>query len=131
MTTSLLKQARGIGLIEALVAMGITSVVLTGASVLMLYGVRMQKLAGDRTSGRAVAMQQLERLRVLPPTAPGKQIGGNLAANVANYFSVATPGFTTRWVVAAGPAGTRNVTLVAVPATPSQPTVQVLGRLWR
>lgn len=131
MTTPFLKQVRGMGLIEALVAMGITSVVLTGASVLMLYGIRMQKLAGDRTSGRAVAMQQLERLRVLPSAAVEKQIGGNLDANAANHFSVATPGYTTRWTVADGPAGTRDVTLVAVPATPSEPTVRLRGRLWR
>ena len=130
MTTHILEQERGVGLVEALIAVLITSVVITGSAVLVLYGVRLQKLSGDRTNGRGVASQQLERLRVLPRTAAEKQFGGNLATNVANYFSAATPGFTTRWVVTAGPAGSKNVTVAAVPATPSEPTVQVQARIW-
>jgi hypothetical protein len=101
----------GAGLVEALIAMTITTIVILGLAGLVLSGVRLQQVARLTTTATAFAIAQVERLRVLPSTAPERQIGGSLTADVADHFSSPEEGVTLRWVVANGPAGTRDLTL--------------------
>ena len=89
-------------------------------AALILYGVRMQQVSRYGTMATAFAKARLEELRVTPVADPERQIGGDLAANVANHFDLPGDGtFIRRWVVAAGPAGTQDITVIVVPRFPS------------
>lgn len=119
---------RGSGLIEALISMLVTTVVILGLAGLVLQGVRLQQVSRNSTTATLVAMAELERLRILPSSDPQRAVGGSLTADVANHFSTPEPGFVARWVVAAGPVGSQQLTLRVVRtnlnARPAQ--VQVL-----
>jgi Tfp pilus assembly protein PilV len=119
---------RGAGLIEAMVAMAVTSVVVLALAALVLYGVRLQQLARNTTAATAAAIAEIERLRVLPPGAAERQVGGSLVADVAGHFRTSQAGLVARWVVAPGPAGTDDITVrVVFPVTNVRaPDVRVL-----
>jgi Tfp pilus assembly protein PilV len=110
---------RGAGLVEAMIAMLVTTVVVLGVAGLVLCGVRLQQVARNATLATALALGEVERLRVLPPASPERQTGGSLIANGANHFRVVQPGTTARWVVQAGPAGAQDLTLRIVSADPN------------
>lgn len=116
---------RGFSLVELLVATLVTVVCLVGVAVMILYGTRLGASARDASVTSSLAKARLERLRVLPRTAAERQAGGSLTSDVAGHFE-RQGRFTSRWVVAAGPAGTQDVTvLVIAPLNASVPPSRV------
>ncbi len=126
-----LRDDAGIGLVEALVAVALTIACVVGAATMILYGSRMQSLSGNLTTVRALATERVEQLRLLPATSAQRQNGGSLTANVANYFDTTAAGFTRRWLVQNGPASTKDVTVVVVPANVNMRPYQVRVLLTR
>ena len=119
----------GFTLVETLVAMVIFVVGVLAVAMLILYGIRLQAFSREVTRSNAFAKAKIEELRV---TTPRPVIGGDLNNNVAGYFDIRPlppdpPNFTRRWVVAAGPAGTLDVTVAVVARIPNMqlPTVQI------
>jgi len=93
----------GFSLVEALVATAVTAFGVLAVAVLFLYGMRLQANARDATTLTSLAVAQVERIRMLPVTAPERAAGGSLAANVADHFAMIGSA-TVRWTVADGPA---------------------------
>lgn len=123
----------GASMVEVLVAMLVTVVGTLSVATLMAYGTNLQVTSRDTTTAAAVARQQMERLRMLPPLAPSRAIGGNLAADVANYSALVdtTHGqFRVRWVVTAGPAGTKQVDMIVLPVSSNLTLAQIGGSVW-
>jgi Tfp pilus assembly protein PilV len=120
----------GLGLIEVLVAMGIFVVAIVGTATMIVYAMRLQSQSTTLTNTRAVATRQIEELRVLHIDNPQRQVGGDLNANVANYFNTATAGFLIRWQIVVGPAGTKDITVRVIPTNPRFQPVEVRGMLW-
>ncbi len=131
---------RGFGLVELLIAMVVLTVGLLAVAVLIMYGIRIQTFARDATLASGAAKQRLEILRNMPRTDAMRQNGGSLVANVAPFFApvdldpnqagIDTP-FVVRWMVAAGPAGTQDVTVVVVSTSPARqlPPLQFRSQL--
>ena len=92
-------------LIEVLIAMVVTIVGIVAVAMMILYGIGLQVQARDATMANALAKSKIEELSISLPA-----VGGNLNSNVTGYSDTPT-GFTRRWVVAAGPAGTLDVTV--------------------
>ena len=96
-----------------------------GAATLIFYAIGLQVLSRDSTMANTLATAKIEELRMIDGSDPRLAIGGDLDSNVADHFDTPT-GFTRRWVVAAGPADTLDVTLRAiVDASASQTRPQV------
>ena len=144
MSRSRLGAQAGFSLAEMLVATAIAAFGLAGVAALIGAGVQLQSNARASTIGVNLAVAELERLRALPLTSAEITVGGNLAANAANHFALR--GTTTmRWLIANGPAcgvpgwagvgGAvecgREITVVAIPASPLAATSRVSGMLWR
>lgn len=140
-TAMLKNRQRGFGLIELLIAMVVLTVGLLAMAVLIMYGIRIQTFARDATLASGVAKQRLEILRNIPRTNAVRQDGGSLDANVAPYFVPVdldpnngvdpdTP-FVVRWMLAAGPAGTQNVTVRVVSTSPARqlPPIQFQSQI--
>jgi len=100
----------GFSLVEVLVAMVVTVVCLLGVALLILYGTRLGSASRQAAVATALARAEIERLRVMPRSEPERQTGGSLSRDVAGHFR-REGRLTSRWVVAAGPAGTQEVTL--------------------
>jgi Tfp pilus assembly protein PilV len=120
----------GSGLVEAMIAMLITTVVILGLSGLVLQGTRLQQASRSLTAATSLGFSEVERLRVLGPGAAARQLGGSLTEDVADHFRVVTPTLTTRWVIAAGPVGTRDLTMRVVSTDPGVRTADVTVRLY-
>jgi Tfp pilus assembly protein PilV len=103
----------GFSTTEALVSAAVTAAGALGVASLFLVGTRMQSMAryGSGATGHATA--RLERLRMLPTSALERQNGGSLTADVANHSSIEGL-YRVRWVIADGPAGTKDVTVRAI-----------------
>ena len=105
----------GFTLIEALIAM----LVFVSASValipLLVWGITLQANSRNAIAAHSLAQEQIEELKAVPTTDTRLANGGNLATDVANHFNqpAGTP-FTRRWTVAAGPAGTLDLTVTVV-----------------
>ena len=85
-----------------------------------LAGLAVAVAVGASGCGRV----SLPRLRVLPRTAPQRQSGGSLTADVADHF--ARQGrFGERWTVANGPAGTQLITVAVTAGGPGSPAAQI------
>ncbi len=104
---------RGMSLIEVLIAMVVTVVGILAVANLIVYGIGLQVQARDATSANALAKSKIEELSISLPT-----VGGNLDDNVTSYSDTPT-GFTRRWVVTAGPAGTLEVTVRVIAENPT------------
>ncbi len=123
------RKQRGFSLVELMVAMVVTVVGVMAVSLLILYGIRLQSFSRDATIANAFAKAKMEQLRVTNAADPQRSLGGSLTANVANHFDT-PPGttlFIRRWVVAAGPAGTQDITVAVVlrpPVVPNDPNAQ-------
>jgi Tfp pilus assembly protein PilV len=123
----------GATLVEVLVAMVVTVVGALSVATLMAYGTNLQVTSRDTTTAAAIARQQMERLRMLPPLSPARAIGGSLTTSAANYSAVvdSTHGqFRVRWVVTAGPAGTKQVEMVVLHARANLQLAQIGGSVW-
>lgn len=134
----------GFGIAEAAVATLITMTGVLSVAALFMIGARMQSVA--TTSSRAVglAAAELERIRLLAPSAAERANGGELTSNVANHF--ATRGQTTlRWQITSkatlcAPIGgvpgaplecARDIVVVAIPPDRHAGRARLAGVLWR
>ena len=120
----------GLGLIEVLVAMGIFVVAILGAATMIVYAMRLQSQSTNLTNTRAMATRQIEEIRVMDISAAQRTVGGSLTANVANHFTTAMAGYTIRWLIVVGPAGTKDITVRVIPTNPRFRPVDVQGMLW-
>ena len=108
-------QTRGFTLIESMIAM----IVFVAASLalvpLIMSGIVLQANSRNASRAHSVARAKTEELRGLPVTDAQLAVGGSLVSDVVDHFDqpAGTP-FTRRWVVAAGPAGTLDVTVTVV-----------------
>ncbi len=123
----------GFTLVEVLMALVVTTVGTLSVAALMAYGTRLQSTSRDTTTAAAVAREQMERLRMLPPLSPSRALGGSLTADVTNYSAtVTTPQarFRVRWVVTAGPAATKEVNLVVLAGPANLELARIGGTVW-
>ncbi len=105
----------GFSIVELLIAMLVTVTCLLGVALMLIYGTRLAQASREATLASAFARSELERIRLLPRSASERQPGGQLGSDVPEHF--ATRGrYTSRWQVAAGPAGTQDVSLVVLAA---------------
>jgi Tfp pilus assembly protein PilV len=103
----------GFSTTEALISAAITAAGALGVAGLFLMGTRMQSIARYGSGATGLATERLERLRMLPATALQRQNGGSLTADIANHFSIQGT-YRVRWVIADGPAGTKDITVRAI-----------------
>jgi Tfp pilus assembly protein PilV len=109
------KQQGGFGFVELMIAMLVFTVGVLAVALLIIYGTRTESFARDATIASGVAKARIEILRALPSTDPQRAVGGSLTTNDANHFaSITGTPFVVRWVVAAGPAGTQDLTVAVV-----------------
>ena len=111
---------RGFTLVEVLVAMVIFVFGMVAIATLMIEGIRLQSFSQNSTIGSALVKTRIERLQLLQDSDPQRAVGGSLTADLADHFEL-PPGsaFVVRWTVAAGPAGTQDVTVAALPLDPN------------
>jgi Tfp pilus assembly protein PilV len=103
----------GFSFTEAVVSAAVMAAGTLGVAGLFLYGTRMQSVARYGSGATGAATARLERLRMLPVSALERQNGGSLTANDLNHSSL--EGFyQVRWVIADGPAGTKDITVLAI-----------------
>ena len=105
----------GFTLVEVLISSLVLTVGLVGIAGLLT--VTTQAQIGARESARSVRLAQakMDELMKLPFATPAIAVGGNLAANVANYNDTPVAGITRRWAVVAGPTDdTRLITVRVV-----------------
>ena len=126
---------RGFGLVESLMSLGVAAAGLLAVAGLLATGASLQSQSRDGGRSGMAATQQLEQLRILPRTDPRVQIGGSLVANVNNYtalINVPPAGqVRVRWQVQAGPAGTLDITVRAIPAIQGARTSEARTLIWR
>lgn len=116
---------RGFSLVELLVATVVTAICALAVALMILYGTRLGAAAREAMITTSLAKARLEQLRVLPRSAPERQPGGSLRTDLA-WHSEAQGRYTARWVIAPGPAGTQDITVVVlVAALPGTPTAQL------
>jgi prepilin-type N-terminal cleavage/methylation domain-containing protein len=123
----------GFTLVELMIAIVVIVIGVLGMSSVTASSIRQQDLTAARTDMAALADNKFEELRgfagAVARTADTMQlvVGGNLAANVANYNDAVTERgrtYTRRWIVTAGVGGTRNVTVRIIPPAVGTRTVQ-------
>jgi len=126
---------RGFGLVESIVSVGIAGSGLLAVAGLLAAGANLQRNSRDGGRAGMAAMQQLEVLRMLPRTDLRVAAGGSLTANAANHnglVNVAPAGqVRLRWFVQAGPAGSLDITVRAIPLVAGARTSEVRSLLWR
>jgi prepilin-type N-terminal cleavage/methylation domain-containing protein len=116
---------RGFSLIELLVATVVIAICALGVALMILYGTRLGAAARETMITTSLAKARLEQLRVMPQSALERQAGGSLSADKPGHFE-ARGRYKTRWVIAAGPAGTQDITVVVlVAALSGTPTAQL------
>ena len=104
----------GFTLIEVLISTFVLTIGLIGIAGMLAVTTRAQ--IGARESARSVrlAQEKVDELMKLPFATPALLVGGNLAANAANYNDTPVAGITRRWVVTAGPTDDTRVITVRV-----------------
>ena len=111
----------GLTLAEALIAVVVMTVGLLGSAQLLAITTHTHVLARETTDATRLAQAKVEELmKSAFGTNPSVQVSGMapdpLEQNVASYFDLPTPSYTSRWRVAAGPtATTRLITIRLVP----------------
>ena len=118
-----MKSERGFTLVEAIVALVVSTIGLMALAQMMAVTLQMQQLGRNSTSAARMAQDKVDELTTVGFTDPSMQCGGSLTEDQAN-FSDSPDGVTNykrRWVVASGPdgAGTslnlRQVTVRVIP----------------
>lgn len=108
----------GFTLIELLIAAAVLTVGLVSMAQLLTVSTVMHIDARLITEGTLQLQGKVEELTKLNfATDPRVQVGGSLAANVANFNDAPALGVTRRWLVQPGPAanpGLRNLTVRVV-----------------
>ena len=109
-----LRDRRGFGLVEVLIAVVITSVAIVGLAGMLLTSSRTATLASVRNARSAVATQQLNRLAAVPYATLESKAG---------CTTVSTQPFPHSRCVsvtaATGGAGTKQVRLIVTPLNPA------------
>lgn len=114
----------GFSLIECLISMVITTVGLLAVLGLIGVGVRLQTESHDATSANSYARAKIEELQNYARTAPQRNRGGSLSANVANYNDTPDTRYRRRWrietypVDAGVPSGTQRITVTVIANEP-------------
>ena len=139
-----LKNESGFGVAEAAVATLITMTGVLSVAALFMVGSRMQSVATNSSGAVGLAAAELERIRMLAPSAAERANGGELTSDVANHF--ATRGRTTvRWQITSkatlcAPIGgvpgatlecARDIVVVAIPPDQHAIRARLAGILWR
>ena len=103
----------GFSLVETMIASLVLTVGLVGLLQLLAVATVMHSDARHATTATLLAQAKIDELmKKNLTTAAAVQVGGDLDANVTNYFDTPESGVTRRWVVAAGPvANTRLLTV--------------------
>ena len=138
------KSDGGFGLVEAAVATLMTMVGVLSVATLFLVGTRMQSAATNSSGAVSLAAAELERIRMLAPSAAERGNGGELTSNQANHFAIR--GRTTvRWQITqkntlCAPMGgvpgatlecARDIVVVAISPNGHAIRAQLTGILWR
>jgi hypothetical protein len=138
------KSESGFGIAEAVVATLITMTGVLSVAALFMIGARMTSSATNSSSAVDLATAELERIRMLAPSAAERQNGGELTENTQNHW--ATRGQTTvRWKITqkntlCAPIGgvpgaalecARDIVVVAVSPDGHAIRAQLTGILWR
>jgi prepilin-type N-terminal cleavage/methylation domain-containing protein len=117
------RDRRGFSLPELMVAIMVLTVGLLGLAASMAAMMRYQDLASNRAEMAEIGDSKLEQLRGAGSTRSSDTlqlaIGGSLSSSVAAHADTVTTlrgrVYFRRWLVAAGPSGTRDVTMRTVP----------------
>jgi hypothetical protein len=100
----------------------------------MAAGANLQQKSRDGGRTGNAAVQQMERLRILPQNDVRVQPGGNLAGNQINYnalVNVPPAGqVRVRWLIQQGPANSRMFTVRAIPNVPGARVSEVRSIVW-
>lgn len=125
---------RGFGLVESLMALGVAATGLLAIAGLMAAGANLQQKSREGGRSGNAAVRQMEVLRILPSTDARVQIGGSLISNEADHntlVNVPPAGqVRVRWVVAAGPANSREFTVRAEPTVQGSRVSEVRSLVW-
>ena len=109
--------AAGFSLLEALVAIFLTSAALLAAAPLLVHASHATDASADMGAVGAIAVDRMEQLRQELWRNLGT--GGSLTSDVAGYFDDSDPDFLVRWQVSdnASPSQTKSITVLARPLT--------------
>jgi len=124
----------GFSLIELTIALVILSVGVIGMASVMASSNRVQRLSRSRMEMLGLAEGKIEELRAIAAagTADTVQLGmgGSFESNIAHHHDTVAGGsgrsYVRRWVVTAGAAGTRSVTVRVQPVFPAHRDVAPL-----
>jgi Tfp pilus assembly protein PilV len=127
--------ARGFSIIDSLVSLSVASAGMLAVAGLMATGATVQQRSREGGRSGMAAIQFLEQLRMLPRSDARVSVGGSLTANVANHnalINVAPMGqVQVRWLVQAGPAGSLDITVRAVPVIAGPRPSEARSLVWR
>jgi hypothetical protein len=127
----------GFGLVESVISLGIAATGLMAVAGLMAASAGMQMRSRETGRSGMAAVQQLERLRILPLTDARVQPspGGSLTSDQPNYSAVVNlppAGLVrVRWVVATTTFGALDVRVRAIPLDQKTRPSEVRSLLWR
>ena len=121
----------GFSLVEAAISSALMTVGALGVASLFIYGTRMQSVARYSSTATELAQARLEQLRMLPPGSTGRTAGGTLADNSQANYTAVVGAYRLRWLVAAGPAGTIDITVRAIPLDGQARAAEVRSLVWR
>ena len=110
-----INRSRGFTLVESMMAMLVFVAGSMSLIPLLIWGMTLQANSRNASKAHSLARAQIEEFLAMPTTDAELAVGGSLTADVADHFDqpAGTP-FTRRWVVAAGPASTLDVTITVV-----------------
>lgn len=127
--------ARGFSLIDSLVSLSVASTGMLAVAGLLATGATVQRRSREGGRSGMAAIQYLEQLRMLPRTDARVSMGGSLTADVANHNALITVPqmgqVRVRWLVQAGPAGSLDITVRAVPVVVGPRPSEARSLLWR
>ena len=117
MTSTSPRNIAGFSLLEALVAIFLTSVALLAAAPMFVHASHATDASADMGAVGAIAVDRMEQLRQELWRNLGT--GGSLTSNVAGYFDDSDPDFLVRWQVSdnASPSQTKSITVLVLPFT--------------
>lgn len=122
-TRSPRRDRRGFSLPELMIAIMIVTVGLLGLAASMASMMRFQDLASNRAEMAGLGDSKLEQLRGAGSTRSSDTlqlaVGGSVSASVALHSDTVTTlrgrVYFRRWLVSAGPSGTRSVQMRIAP----------------
>lgn len=127
--------AHGFSIIDSLVSLSVASAGMLAVAGLMATGATVQQRSREGGRSGMAAIQFLEQLRMLPRNDLRVSVGGSLTADVANHnalIDVAPMGqVRVRWLVQAGPAGSLDITVRAIPVVAGPRPSEARSLVWR